>query len=192
MPGPVLYGSVIDTTCILWGKKCSKNTSCLYYNLDGFRQRSVYLLSSMWFMSLMFRKFTSMYCVLFSPLLAHYFILPSLFKFYLDSSTKKVWSPCRLYFFNHNKDKQVHWYLSTIRNYFIHLSVRFMSPINLVWFIDIVKYLWNSTYQSNKVPSLFLVFSKFSEVNLWTMNKKGFKISIYSLGTLSIYLTADV
>ncbi|AWO99640.1 putative solute carrier organic anion transporter family member 2B1 [Scophthalmus maximus] len=39
MPGPVLYGSVIDTTCILWGKKCGKQTSCLYYNLDHFRQR---------------------------------------------------------------------------------------------------------------------------------------------------------
>lgn len=39
MPGPVLYGSVIDTTCILWGKKCGKQTSCLYYNLDVFRRR---------------------------------------------------------------------------------------------------------------------------------------------------------
>ncbi|XP_069396076.1 solute carrier organic anion transporter family member 2B1 isoform X2 [Paralichthys olivaceus] len=39
MPGPVLYGSVIDTTCILWGRKCDKQTSCLYYNLDQFRQR---------------------------------------------------------------------------------------------------------------------------------------------------------
>ncbi|KAM4576741.1 solute carrier organic anion transporter family member 2B1-like [Odontesthes bonariensis] len=39
MPGPVLYGSVIDTTCILWGKKCGKQTSCLYYNLDHFRKR---------------------------------------------------------------------------------------------------------------------------------------------------------
>ncbi|XP_026213282.1 solute carrier organic anion transporter family member 2B1 isoform X2 [Anabas testudineus] len=39
MPGPVLYGSVIDTTCILWGKKCGKHTSCRYYNLDSFRQR---------------------------------------------------------------------------------------------------------------------------------------------------------
>ncbi|XP_035522331.1 solute carrier organic anion transporter family member 2B1 [Morone saxatilis] len=39
MPGPVLYGSVIDSTCILWGKKCGKQTSCLYYNLDRFRQR---------------------------------------------------------------------------------------------------------------------------------------------------------
>ncbi|XP_067348736.1 solute carrier organic anion transporter family member 2B1 isoform X1 [Channa argus] len=39
MPGPVLYGSIIDTTCILWGKKCGKQTSCHYYNLDHFRQR---------------------------------------------------------------------------------------------------------------------------------------------------------
>lgn len=39
MPGPVLYGSVIDSTCILWGKKCGRLTSCLYYNLDRFRQR---------------------------------------------------------------------------------------------------------------------------------------------------------
>ncbi|XP_056266680.1 solute carrier organic anion transporter family member 2B1 isoform X2 [Pseudoliparis swirei] len=39
MPGPVLYGSVIDTTCILWGEKCGQRTSCQYYNLDHFRQR---------------------------------------------------------------------------------------------------------------------------------------------------------
>lgn len=39
MPGPVLYGSVIDTTCILWGKKCGKQTSCQYYNLESFRSR---------------------------------------------------------------------------------------------------------------------------------------------------------
>ncbi|XP_059207470.1 solute carrier organic anion transporter family member 2B1 [Centropristis striata] len=39
MPGPVLYGSIIDTTCILWGKKCGKATSCQYYDLDRFRQR---------------------------------------------------------------------------------------------------------------------------------------------------------
>ncbi|XP_010778409.1 solute carrier organic anion transporter family member 2B1-like [Notothenia coriiceps] len=39
MPGPVLYGSVIDSTCILWGRKCDKKTSCQYYDLDRFRQR---------------------------------------------------------------------------------------------------------------------------------------------------------
>ncbi|XP_048839039.1 solute carrier organic anion transporter family member 2B1 isoform X2 [Brienomyrus brachyistius] len=39
MPGPVIYGSAIDTTCILWGEKGKKRTSCRYYNLDLFRQR---------------------------------------------------------------------------------------------------------------------------------------------------------
>ncbi|XP_069000074.1 solute carrier organic anion transporter family member 2B1 [Embiotoca jacksoni] len=39
MPGPVLYGSIIDTTCILWGNKCGKRTSCRYYDLDRFRHR---------------------------------------------------------------------------------------------------------------------------------------------------------
>ncbi|KAI4889888.1 hypothetical protein NFI96_023910 [Prochilodus magdalenae] len=39
LPAPVLYGSAIDSTCIKWGQKCNKNTSCLYYNLDLFRQR---------------------------------------------------------------------------------------------------------------------------------------------------------
>ncbi|KFO80248.1 Solute carrier organic anion transporter family member 2B1, partial [Cuculus canorus] len=39
MPGPVLYGSAIDTTCILWEKKCDKKAACRYYNNKLFRQR---------------------------------------------------------------------------------------------------------------------------------------------------------
>ncbi|XP_071402829.1 solute carrier organic anion transporter family member 2B1-like, partial [Centroberyx affinis] len=39
MPGPVLYGIAIDSTCILWGRKCGRKTSCHYYDLDLFRQR---------------------------------------------------------------------------------------------------------------------------------------------------------
>ncbi|KAJ8275540.1 hypothetical protein COCON_G00072920 [Conger conger] len=39
LPAPVIYGSAIDSACILWGKKCKKDTACLYYNLDWFRQR---------------------------------------------------------------------------------------------------------------------------------------------------------
>nr|XP_009674122.1 PREDICTED: solute carrier organic anion transporter family member 2B1 [Struthio camelus australis] len=39
MPGPVLYGSAIDTTCILWEKKCDKNAACRYYDNDLFRHR---------------------------------------------------------------------------------------------------------------------------------------------------------
>ncbi|NWH58918.1 SO2B1 protein, partial [Geococcyx californianus] len=39
MPGPVLYGSAIDTTCILWEKKCDKKAACRYYDNNLFRQR---------------------------------------------------------------------------------------------------------------------------------------------------------
>lgn len=39
LPAPVLYGRAIDSTCIKWGKKCNRETSCVYYNLDHFRQR---------------------------------------------------------------------------------------------------------------------------------------------------------
>ncbi|XP_040386730.1 solute carrier organic anion transporter family member 2B1 [Cygnus olor] len=39
MPGPVLYGSAIDTTCILWEKKCDRNAACRYYDNNLFRHR---------------------------------------------------------------------------------------------------------------------------------------------------------
>ncbi|KAI7795784.1 solute carrier organic anion transporter family member 2B1 [Triplophysa rosa] len=39
LPAPVLYGHAIDTTCIKWGEKCNRTTSCIYYDLDHFRHR---------------------------------------------------------------------------------------------------------------------------------------------------------
>ncbi|XP_067889153.1 solute carrier organic anion transporter family member 2B1-like [Heterodontus francisci] len=41
LPGPVLYGGTIDTTCIRWEKKCNKKAACRYYNLDLFRTRYI-------------------------------------------------------------------------------------------------------------------------------------------------------
>ncbi|XP_072333551.1 solute carrier organic anion transporter family member 2B1-like isoform X2 [Scyliorhinus torazame] len=41
LPGPILYGSMIDTTCIRWEKKCNKKAACRYYNLDLFRVRYI-------------------------------------------------------------------------------------------------------------------------------------------------------
>lgn len=41
MPCPVIYGFVIDSTCVLWDRQCGKQTSCLYYDLDRFRHRPV-------------------------------------------------------------------------------------------------------------------------------------------------------
>ncbi|NXJ19460.1 SO2B1 protein, partial [Dicrurus megarhynchus] len=39
MPGPVLYGSAIDTTCILWERRCDRRAACRYYNNTLFRHR---------------------------------------------------------------------------------------------------------------------------------------------------------
>ncbi|XP_066476750.1 solute carrier organic anion transporter family member 2B1 isoform X2 [Tiliqua scincoides] len=39
LPAPVLYGSIIDTTCLLWQKRCDKKAACRYYDHTLFRQR---------------------------------------------------------------------------------------------------------------------------------------------------------
>uniref|UniRef100_A0A4W3GIN2 Uncharacterized protein n=1 Tax=Callorhinchus milii TaxID=7868 RepID=A0A4W3GIN2_CALMI len=41
LPGPILYGRVIDKTCIHWETKCGEQTACRYYDLDRFRIRCV-------------------------------------------------------------------------------------------------------------------------------------------------------
>ncbi|NWR24485.1 SO2B1 protein, partial [Emberiza fucata] len=39
MPGPVLYGSAIDTTCVLWEQRCERRAACRYYDNTLFRHR---------------------------------------------------------------------------------------------------------------------------------------------------------
>ncbi|NWI18067.1 SO2B1 protein, partial [Crypturellus soui] len=39
MPSPVLFGSAIDTSCVLWERKCDRNAACRYYDNDLFRHR---------------------------------------------------------------------------------------------------------------------------------------------------------
>ncbi|XP_025032870.1 solute carrier organic anion transporter family member 2B1-like, partial [Python bivittatus] len=41
LPAPIVYGSAIDTTCLLWQIKCQKRTGCRYYNHTAFRKRFV-------------------------------------------------------------------------------------------------------------------------------------------------------
>ncbi|KAJ1120459.1 hypothetical protein NDU88_008624 [Pleurodeles waltl] len=45
LPCPTLYGRVIDSTCLLWGRKCNNNASCRYYDNTLFRQRYNFSLS---------------------------------------------------------------------------------------------------------------------------------------------------
>ncbi|NXR79289.1 SO2B1 protein, partial [Pycnonotus jocosus] len=39
MPGPVLYGSAIDTACLLWERRCERRAACRYYDNTLFRHR---------------------------------------------------------------------------------------------------------------------------------------------------------
>ncbi|NXM18236.1 SO2B1 protein, partial [Ploceus nigricollis] len=39
MPGPVLYGSAIDTSCMLWERRCERRAACRYYDNTLFRHR---------------------------------------------------------------------------------------------------------------------------------------------------------
>ncbi|NXL78573.1 SO2B1 protein, partial [Leptocoma aspasia] len=39
MPGPVLYGSAIDTSCLLWERRCERRAACRYYDNTLFRHR---------------------------------------------------------------------------------------------------------------------------------------------------------
>ncbi|NWR06516.1 SO2B1 protein, partial [Paradoxornis webbianus] len=39
MPGPVLYGSAIDTSCLLWERRCGRRAACWYYDNTRFRHR---------------------------------------------------------------------------------------------------------------------------------------------------------
>ncbi|XP_061485111.1 solute carrier organic anion transporter family member 2B1 isoform X2 [Rhineura floridana] len=41
LPSPVLYGSAIDTACLLWQFMCQQRASCRYYNNASFRQRFI-------------------------------------------------------------------------------------------------------------------------------------------------------
>nr|XP_056714796.1 solute carrier organic anion transporter family member 2B1 [Euleptes europaea] len=41
LPAPVLYGTIIDTTCILWQWKCQRKAACLYYDSTSFRKRFI-------------------------------------------------------------------------------------------------------------------------------------------------------
>ncbi|KAH9496191.1 Solute carrier organic anion transporter member 3A1 [Bulinus truncatus] len=38
-PGPIIFGSLIDTTCLVWKKSCQSTGACLLYNIDQFRIR---------------------------------------------------------------------------------------------------------------------------------------------------------
>jgi len=38
LPSPIVYGAIIDKSCILWQKECSETTNCLLYDTDSLRK----------------------------------------------------------------------------------------------------------------------------------------------------------
>merc|ERR1719228_1032853 len=38
LPSPIVFGAIIDTTCILWQQECGETTNCLLYDTDALRQ----------------------------------------------------------------------------------------------------------------------------------------------------------
>ena len=41
IPAPILFGSIIDTTCILWEDVCGAHGTCLMYDIELFRYKYV-------------------------------------------------------------------------------------------------------------------------------------------------------
>ena len=39
VPGPILYGALIDSTCLLWKTSCGSTGACVLYNNVAFRWR---------------------------------------------------------------------------------------------------------------------------------------------------------
>merc|ERR1719206_826555 len=37
-PSPIIFGSIIDNTCLLWQEECGETTNCLLYDTDALRQ----------------------------------------------------------------------------------------------------------------------------------------------------------
>ena len=38
LPSPIIYGAIIDNTCLLWQEECGETTNCLLYDTDKLRE----------------------------------------------------------------------------------------------------------------------------------------------------------
>jgi len=58
IPGPIVFGALLDKTCILWNTKCGRRGQCLEYDHDGLAQVVVGVLATC--------KFITMVCFFLS------------------------------------------------------------------------------------------------------------------------------
>ncbi|CDW54661.1 OATP and Gal-bind lectin and Kazal 2 domain conta ining protein [Trichuris trichiura] len=54
LPSPIMYGHVIDSTCLLWKKSCGKHGSCSLYDVDALRTKHISLHASLRLLSFLF------------------------------------------------------------------------------------------------------------------------------------------
>lgn len=56
VPCPIIYGAVIDSTCMVWETICGKQGACSLYNADSFRHFFFGKCISLFFYVLIFIK----------------------------------------------------------------------------------------------------------------------------------------
>lgn len=39
IPAPILFGNLIDSTCLLWKSTCGESGRCLIYDIESFRYK---------------------------------------------------------------------------------------------------------------------------------------------------------
>ena len=54
IPSPILYGSLIDSTCLLWHMRCGYAGSCLLYDIERFRYNYVGISAVLKFLGMLF------------------------------------------------------------------------------------------------------------------------------------------
>merc|ERR1712123_211367 len=45
LPSPVIFGSIMDNACMVWGKNCGETTNCLLYDTDAMRNTLCYFVA---------------------------------------------------------------------------------------------------------------------------------------------------
>jgi len=45
LPSPIIFGAIMDNTCLVWGQNCGETTNCLLYDTDSMRQTLTYFVA---------------------------------------------------------------------------------------------------------------------------------------------------
>jgi len=54
LPSPIIFGSIIDKTCLLWQEECGETTNCLLYDTDKLREHLMFTTAGIMFFGVLF------------------------------------------------------------------------------------------------------------------------------------------